>query len=316
MFKTYYRPALTTATQIDMAKTAEEIEAIHVARAAKKGMLPALPTEEPADGYDGIDPEPEPRATDDADPRDQEIEDLRQQLAAVSGRVAPSQQQAEEYRRLYDEERRARERERDALEQRIRDFEEERATAFDPAEVLSEEELELYDPAQLELMAKIAQAAAKKSSARIDIRAETNKILAEREAQAVNSHREDWLTDPRKGLHRLSTLAHDPHFVDWTNREGNEDFDPLVRSLLAARTAAEVDRYAKAVAKRVAKYNEQRNGKTSTTDANTSLHRGMQRRPSRQSDGDIEAMLAQAKQLARSRNPADRKKAQDILNSL
>lgn len=311
-----------------MAKTLEEIEAIHAARAARKGQ----PTGELADeslndndGYnsgDGYHPADDGNQQAAKDERDLEIAALRQQLDAANGRAAPAQRQSEEFRRLYEEERRSREHDRMELNRQVAMLQEQlnaRQVETSLDELLSPEEREIIDPMQLDIIKKVASAVVNTAAPKVDVQAETAKYLQKREAEKVQRYREDLLTDPRKGLTTLAALAEDPKFISWTSEEGNEDFDPLVRSMLTATTESEIDRYAKAVAKRVAKYYESRNTThtgTRSTDARTSLNRAMQRRPRQLSNDEMGDKLAQAKQLARSRNPADRKKAQDILNSI
>lgn len=308
-----------------MAKTLEEIEAIHAARAARKGQPTGEVTGEsgePLDDNDDFHPADDGNQHAVEDERDREIAALRQQLDAANGRAAPAQRQSEEFRRLYDEERRSREHDRMELNRQVAMLQEQlnaRQVETSLDELLSPEEREVIDPMQLEIIKKVASAVVNTAAPKVDVQAETAKYLQKREAEKIQRYREDLLTDPRKGLTTLAALAEDPKFISWTSEEGNEDFDPLVRSMLTATTESEIDRYAKAVAKRVAKYNESRNTThtgTRSTDARTSLNRAMQRRPRQLSNDEMGDKLAQAKQLARSRNPADRKKAQDILNSI
>lgn len=308
-----------------MAKTLEEIEAIHAARAARKGQPTGEVTGEsgePLDDNDDYHPADDGNRHAVEDERDREIAALRQQLDAANGRAAPAQRQSEEFRRLYDEERRSREHDRNELNRQVAMLQEQlnaRRVETSLDELLSPEEREVIDPMQLEIIKKVASAVVNTAAPKVDVQAETAKYLQKREAEKIQRYREDLLTDPRKGLTTLAALAEDPKFISWTSEEGNEDFDPLVRSMLTATTESEIDRYAKAVAKRVAKYNESRNTThtgTRSTDARTSLNRAMQRRPRQLSNDEMGDKLAQAKQLARSRNPADRKKAQDILNSI
>lgn len=298
-----------------MTKTLEEIEAVHMARAARKaGIQP-----DDAHLHDDILPpgDDEIEAQSTTDERDDEIRQLKQQLAAMQGRVAPSQQQAEEYRRHFEEERRARDAERSALQSQLNELRSQlearnEQQALD--ELLTDEERDYLDPMQLAVFQKIAKAAMPK----LDVRAETAKLLEERESKLVAAYREEKLTDSRSELSKLYALSNDPEFIEWTNQDENDDFDPLVRSMLSATTERDIDRYAKAVSKRIAKFNESRNNQAASrkTDAKTSLTRGMQRRPRNTSDEEVKAVLAEASRLARSRDPADRKRAEELLNSV
>lgn len=310
-------------------KTLEEIERLHMARAARKaGMTPDDDDEQPdTDDVDDElheqDQQPDEAQHDEApNPLEAEIERLRQQLDAANGRAAPAQRQAEEYRSLFDEERRAREQERHARDQEIAELREQleaRQAEISLDELLTEEERDLMDPAQLQVFKKLAEAAARRAAPKVDVRGETARFLQEREAQRLKAYREDVLTDPRKGVSALATLAGDPAFQEWTAQEDNEDFDPLVRSMLSATTEREIDRYAKAVAKRITKFNEHRAGGKSAAraDARTSrVAAAMQRRPRRLTDDEIGDKLNEAKQLARSRNPKDRQRAKEILDAI
>lgn len=304
-------------------KTLEEIEAAHMARAARKAdnANPSLDTDlndEDDEDLIGAPNGLQSNATsdDDATPSMQrELEQLRHEIATMRGRVVPSQQQADEYRRLYEDERRLRAAEAAERDEQINALREKLQEDINFDELLTEEERDMLDPMQLSIFKKIAKAVAPKT----DVRSETQRIIEEREAAKINRYREDKLTDPAFGISNLSFLAQDPNFISWSNQEENDDFDPLVRSLLSAKTEREIDKYTKAVARRIAKFNESRNSvkaATRKTDAQTSLHKGMQRRPRMASAEEVDKQLAEATRLARSRNPEDRKKAEAILNAL
>lgn len=306
-------------------KTLEEIEAVHEARAARKSGGP-VPTpaeeEETLPGEESHEEAPaDPPPVEDEDLK-AELEKLRQQYNALHGRLTPAQQQLEEYRRLYESERSGRETEAARLQAELDELRqqlEERDNSFDPADFLSEEERDLFDEETINLVAKVAKAAAKAAAPKVDVRSEIEKAQQELAAQKINDYRTQIISDPSKGLHELQQLAHDPAFNDWLQQDGNEDFEPLVRSLFQAQTTREIDRLGKAVAKRIARYNggaPEASPQSSQTDARTSLDRAAQRRPRTLSNKDMEQKLHEAKQLARSRNPADRKRAEEIINSL
>lgn len=302
--------------------TLEQIESVHAARAAKKNGHPIPEHRENLDASDtDHDGDDAPNGYDDGDDGDDidslraEIAKLRNENDAMRGRVAPSQQQAEEYRRLYDDERRLRSSELADRDKQIQELREKLNEDVNFEELLSEDERDMIDPMQLAIFKKIAKAMTPK----VDVRTETAKLLEEREGARIARYREERLTDPSYGVSSLAHLAQDPSFIDWSNKEENDDFDPLVRSLLTARTEREIDKYAKAVSKRIAKFNESRGSSKSAnrqTDAKTSLSRGMQRKPPSLSEREVDTKLAEATRLARSRNPGDRKKAEAILNSL
>lgn len=322
-----------------MPKTLEEIEAAHAARAARKAAASSVTDDldfsrrasapaDPAGGDDDLPPtegDDTPPPADEPDELDQltaENAKLQQQLAALQGRVAPSQRQADEYRSLYEQERRSREQDQQNLTQQIEDLRrqlEERSARIDVNELLTEDERVMFDEGQLNVISKMATAVAKARMPRIDVEAETRRVIQQREAKEVEDFRNELLSDPRSELAQLSTLAQNHEFLAWAGQDENDDFDPLVRAFLKAGSKREVERLGKSVAKRIARYNEVRNGKATTrpTDARTtSLERASQRRPRRYSDEEKQALFAQAKQLARSKNPEDRKKAQELIDKL
>ena len=246
-----------------------------------------------------------------------EIVELRRQLAALQGRVAPAQQTGDEYRRLWEGERQARAQTEAELRTQIEALQRtvEAATpAFSVNSILTAEEIQDIDPLVLSAMTKIAEGIAKNTAPKIDVRASTLQVLDEREKERVVQHRNRVMTDPTRGLHQLGQLAYDPQFLAWS-REDDNDVDSVITSLLSATSTEEVDRYAKIVAKRIAKF--QSRNKAPPTDARASLSGHMRRsEPSRMTDAERQVKLNEAKNLSRSRNPADRVKAQQILNDL
>lgn len=309
-----------------MAKTEAELEAIHMARAAAKGLGQGQghPTEPVV--MDGQDDdayvEDEQVSTGNEELLDQ-IAHLQQQLAATQGRVVPEQRRADEFRQYYETERQAREREtreRDEQIAALKEQLEESSAQSSLDELLTPEEREYMDPTQLAIFTKIADAAAKRRAPRVNVKAEALAALAEREAQAVEEHRTEVLTDPSRGVSSLSVLAHDPAFQAWLAKEENDDFDLQVNSMLQARSVKEIDQRARAVARRIAKFKEQSKTRTPATsrptDPRQSLTAAMQRRPQKVTDVEMNSKLAEATRLSRSRNPADRAKAKALLDSI
>lgn len=246
------------------------------------------------------------------------VAELERQLQALHGRLAPAQRDTEQYRRLYQEEQALRQRE---LEDRQREIEalreqlEENNNQIDLTEILTDEEREEYDEHLINVIQKVADSVAKRRMPKINARAEALRALEEREAALVDAHRKQVLVDRSRGLHQLSELAYDPEFRKWS-REGDNDIESVVNSLLKATSTDEVDRYAKIVSRRIAAYNS-RNKTQTPTDPRPSLGNQMRRNPQqRMSDAEVKQKLNEAKNLARSRNPADRKRAQEIINEV
>lgn len=306
-----------------MARTLEEIEALHMQRAIKKGLINPDESQDTEDEEQIEDDLNQDDTGDDAQTRyENEIAQLRQQLSAAQGRVTPAQQQAEEHRRLYETERMARAREQQTMAEQIAALQaqiEANEAATPVEDLLSQEERDMFDPAQLSTITKLADHIAKRRAPRVDVKAAALQVLAEREQAQVEAYRREVLNDPTRGLSALGILANDPSFQEWLTQEENDDFDPLVNSLLNARTEKEIDRYSKAVARRVAKYKNtsvKSPSASRTTDLKPSLSTAMQRKPRQVNEAEIKSQLDEARRLARSRNPADRAKAQAILNKL
>lgn len=249
----------------------------------------------------------------------EEVRQLRQQLAALQGRVAPAQRDNEDFRQLLSTQRQqheARERELqeqlDALQAKI--DEQQNNVSLDS--LLTDDEKKDIDPIVLAAMTKIATAAAKRAApAPVDVRATTLTVLNEREQRRVTDYRTAVMSDPTKGLHKLAQLAYDPAFIAWSRKDDN-DVDSVVTSLLNAKSTEEVDRYAKLVARRITAFNE-RDNRRQSADARGSLGGHMRReaRPRRTPEQEQE-LLNKAKNLARSSSPKDRAEAQRILNEL
>lgn len=307
-------------------KTLEEIEATHEARAAKKENAKLSSMEEADEAHteqqeddDGELAEAEQNV--DVDQLQEELAQVRQQLSAMQGRVAPTQQRADEYRQLYEQAERNRELESSRLQEELNSLKsrlEEQNSKIDVNELLSEDERILFDEGQLSSIQKLVDATVKARVPKLDVESAAKKALLDRDRDAVNKHREGMLNNTRRAIGSLQTLASDPEFSNWV-QDNDDSFDPLVRSFLSANTKEEVDRHAKAIEKRIAKFNEQRNAKRGggrKTDAKTSLQKAAQRRPRSKTNEEISDKLNEAKRLARSSRLADRKKAKEILDSL
>lgn len=312
-------------------KSLEEIEKVHMARFAKKNGLDEgdlFDGSPPADGDDEPESDlpPEDEAEfEEAQPDDdivtelrQQLEHTQQQLSAMQGRVAPTQRQAEEFRSLYESEAARRKAESEHLQAQIENLREELESRTDVRDILSEDEQMMFDDGQLDAIQKLVDSTVKRRVPKIDVDEAARNALKERAVENAANRRNEMLNDPRRAIGSLTVLAGDDKFASWIH-ENDDSFDLLVRSFVAATSEAEVDRLGKAIEKRIVKYNETRNAKRDTgrkTDAKTSLHKAAQRRPRSATDEEIHAKLAEAKRLARSSRLADRKKAEEILNSL
>lgn len=303
-------------------KSLEEIEARHMRRAGAQPETPKPEAEPQLEVEADATPEDQPNGLEaELQQARQELAEMRHQMAALQGRLAPAQQQGDEYRRLYNDEKLARERERQELERRLEDIKtqyEQQYAQSSLEELLTDDERDMFDETQLNAIVKIADNIAQRRAPKVDVRAETERVLAEREAQRVKNYRDDFLADPQRGLADLGILAENPDFQQWLNQEENDDFEPLVRSFLNSKDKKEVDRLGRALARRVALYKESRRKPAADrkSDATTSHTGGLQRRPSQPSRQEVDSKLAEVKRLSRSRDPQDHQRAQEILDSL
>lgn len=255
-----------------------------------------------------------------------EIEAMRQQLSALQGRVAPTQQELELQRteaRVLRQRLEQAERDRQDEIERLKQELEEKRNPLDLKDLVDENDLQNFDAETLQVFAKIADKVAQRRTPKIDARAEALRALQERDEQRVQTYRERALLDPARGLHNLDALSRDPRFMQWAQSD-DVDLDSTLNSLLRARTEEDVDRYAKIASRKIAQYNAQSKSQAgsnrsapSGTDPNVRLTAGMRRGSvQRETDAQRDAKLAEARRLSRSSNLHDRNKAKAILESI
>lgn len=268
------------------------------------------------EGDDGRNFDPAGDRPGGGDPTAAEIAELRRQMAALQGRVAPAQRDAEDFKRLWQSEQQARTLERQQLQERIETLEQQNQARQEQLSIdslLTEEEKRDIDPLVLQAITKIASAAAKSQIPKVDAKASVLEVLEQRERDRVVMHRANVLNDPTRGLHHLAQLAYDPAFIAWSQEDEN-DVDSVVSSLMNAKSTEEVDRYAKIVSKRIATF---RAKSQQPQDARTNLGQHMRRGEApRMTQAEMTAKLNEAKQLSRSSSPADRARAKAIFDSL
>lgn len=234
----------------------------------------------------------------------QEVTRLKQDLAALQGRVAPAQRDLETYRQLTVELQQRNEQLEQQLKQKPQELKLE--------DVLTQEELDELDPMVLGAMAKIASA----QRQNVDVGSAVNQVLAQRQEEELRTYREQALMS--RELSDIVELKADPRFIEWANQDDN-DVESVVTMLLGAGTKSAIDKYARILKRRVDSYRESigapRAGKPAS-DATTALAAGMRRGQTSVSANEMQTRLAQARRLMRSRSAADRAKATQILNSL
>lgn len=276
------------------------------------------------DGGDGGDDGHGDEGDGDGDDTQLQIRQLREQLGALQGRLTPAQQDLEDLRRVATTQRQQLDTQRQQYEDQINDLraqlEKRELEEIDPTEFLSEDERADIDPAVLRALGKMAGGLAKRMTPKVDARGAALQVLQEQEQNRIKQYRNRVLTDPSRGLHKLNHLAQDQKFLAWTQKDDN-DVDSAVRSLLAADSTEEIDRYARILQRKISRYQEEQKDpasrRNSPAGARTSLSTAMRRSPGKKlSDVEMKEKLREANRLARSRNPTDRAAAQKILDSL
>lgn len=248
-----------------------------------------------------------------------ELASLRQQMNSLLGRVAPVQRQADEYRGLLDAEKAETAKLRQQIEEMQRDLQAAKAKPFNPMEVLTDEERGQIDETSLAIITKLAQAAAKQAAPQpVDFESEFTRRMQQREAGEIDNYRKQVLNTG--SLKTLLSMVGSPDLDSLTGSEEGVEIDALMESLLSAQTKPAIDRYAKAVERRFKSWQDAQKApkqKTTQADPTTRLESAMRRAPQRQqSPEDIEKLSLQIRQLSRSRDPADRKRAAELLNKL
>lgn len=267
------------------------------------------------------------RNDDDSDDHDdlrQQVRALTQQLSAMQGRVAPAQQDLEDLRRVASTQRQQLDSERQSYESQINELraqlEKRQLEEIDPADFLSEDERADLDPQVLKALTKMAGGLVQRMTPKVDIRSETLRILQEQEQNRIKQHRQKVLTDSKYGLQKLSTLANDPRFLAWAQKDDNE-VDSAVNSLLSATSTEEIDRYARILQRKLTRYQEEQKDPASRRNNPASprntLAAGMRRSAGKKlTDSEMQQKLQEARRLARSPKQSDRDAAQKILDSL
>lgn len=311
----------------DPMKVAADQEARRMRLAGMKPDGTPLDTKKSDDGQDPPDEQDPPDGQDPPDVQDPP-DDLAARLAALQadhdalqGRVAPAQQEAARTRALWLEAETQRQSEKNGFESRIQELErqlEERQASADvnPADVLSEDELKDLDPGVLNAVQKLAKAIAAKAAPKIDVQAEVNKSFQQRELEKIKNHRTIVLTDPNRGLHLLSQKLQDPTFKAWYENDENI-LESVMSSLFNATSTESIDRYAKVAASKLREFDASQKKDPAALNPKTALDKHMRREPIRKlSDTETKAKLAEANRLSRSRSPADRVKAGQIIEEL
>lgn len=313
-------------------KTLEEIEAVHRARAERKGMVQQdegnRDDDPPEQDYDN-NPAPEqdakPEANDDRyNELTARIAQLQNELDAAKGRVIPEQRRAasletslQQLTAQMERERNEWCRARDDYDKRIEEL---TRKDFRVEDVLSEEELEGLDPSTLAAFAKIAQEAAKRAVPKTNVEGTIRDYMQQEKARELDDYRQDQLSNPKRTVSKLNDLIDSTQFQSWL--DDNRDVQYTAQALKAARTKREVDDALKVLDKRLNDFYEETKGGTRnrpSTDATTTTSLGNHMRRTK-AEGANEKQLAELnrelKNLSRTKYGRSSQRAKELLEKI
>lgn len=251
---------------------------------------------------------------------DAEREALRQQLAAANGRLGPVQRQLEEMRAaMAAQQAQLAEAQRKLAEQdaaRATAAAREKAKNFDPLEGLSQEQIEMLDPAALSLIKHVGQSAYARASAEYkDPEEIVRQTLAARDAQSRDRYIKT--TAEAMGLYKLRD---DPQFNSFLNEDDSAGM--LLNSFVSAPdrdTAQTLEPRVRAMLKR---YEKQTASSPRAADPQSHTSSHLARNPGASGGGfkgapqtadQVRQITAQARAFARK---GDHKKANELLASI
>ena len=288
-----------------------------------------------------IDIDQSHEAEDDGDTLDQtppadesaEEEDLRAKLAkaehqikSLMGRVPMTQQQLAQERSTNA-----------ALQDKINQLEarlaevQARENQVSVAEAirgsLSDEDLAILGEEGAAAIGKAVQAATSVLMPSINPRDEVEAILKERDTQTVDQYRREVVRED-KWLSKLGELANDSAFNDWL--EENPEVDSALRDLSSTQDKTRISRLSKNISRRIAEYHGDSSTPETTPEPKAapkktssvpnpaiSRARHMRRAPREQLTAqEAQERLAEAKRLSRTGRAADRKRAEELINSI
>jgi hypothetical protein len=230
------------------------------------------------------------------------VEDLLREKSALSATVQYSQQQLEKARADFEAERKAFQVELDNLRKQ-------QTESFDPRSVLTPEERELIDENYIVASAKIAKAAWQQE--RQHLQQEFEKQQAKQQEMIRGEFLRAELNSPGSGLEDFGALASDPKFDAWLKSDEGFTANTLLNQLVSA-PIGEIPKLVKRTALQVKKYRGDKEPPRSE-DPGSRFAQHVSRNPGGPQEIGPDVMR-KVKQLAASRNPADRAKAKELLS--
>lgn len=252
----------------------------------------------------------------------EELEALRQQLAAANGRLAPAQRQSEELKTALEaQQRQIAELQAQLAEQQAAAASrkaQEAAAQFDPFEGLSQDEISMLDPTAADLIRKATRNAYSKAASQVkDPEEIIRRTLAERDARQLQTYLRS--TAESIGLTKLAT---DARFQSFVEEDGGANY--LLTSFMKAADidiARAVENDVRKLIKRFEKTIGDNKSNQRTPDPQDQLSQHLSRNPggasgarqSVSSPEDVKQITDRAKRLARA---GKHKEANELLASI
>ena len=276
---------------------------------------PFMQNEPPVD----IDPAPAVDPAPAGNQTNEELEQLRQQLAAANGRLGPAQRQSEEMKAALE----AQQRQIAELQAMLAEQQaaaatrkaQEAAANFDPFEGLSPDEVAMLDPTAADLIRKATRNAYSKAASQVkDPEEIIRKTLAERDAAALRKYIQ--ATAASTGLTKLAT---DPRFEKFV---AEDDSATLLLNSFMQAADIEIAQTLEPNLRRLIKRFEKTTDSTRNPDPQDQLASHLARAPGAAPTGaqqravsadDVKTITAKARALARA---GKHKEANQLLASI
>lgn len=284
------------------------------------------PSYEAEDDGDTLDQTPPANESSEAEELRVKLAQAEHQIKSLMGRVPMTQQQLSQERSTNA----ALQEKLNQLEARLADVQA-RENQVSVAEAirgsLSDDDLAILGEEGAAAIGKAVQAATSVLMPSINPRDEVEAILRERDTQTVDQYRREVVRED-KWLSKLGEFANDSAFNDWL--EENPEVDSALRDLSSTQDKARISRLSKNISRRIAEYHGESTTPETTPEPKAapkktssvpnpaiSRARHMQRAPREQLTAqEAQERLAEAKRLSRTGRAADRKRAEELINSI
>lgn len=284
------------------------------------------PSYEAEDDGDTLDQTPPANESSDAEELRVKLAQAEHQIKSLMGRVPMTQQQLSQERSTNA----ALQEKLNQLEARLAEVQA-RENQVSVAEAirgsLTDDDLAILGEEGAAAIGKAVQAATSVLMPSINPRDEVEAILRERDTQTVDQYRREVVRED-KWLSKLGEFANDSAFNDWL--EENPEVDSALRDLSSTQDKTRISRLSKNISRRIAEYHGESATPETTPEPKAapkktssvpnpaiSRARHMQRAPREQLTAqEAQERLAEAKRLSRTGRAADRKRAEELINSI